>query len=43
MWSQVDKKSNHRWGWQAIAHQSGLVLADVFGQRQDEVFLEVKE
>jgi insertion element IS1 protein InsB len=43
MWSYVDKKSNPRWLWHAIDHKTGLVLAYVFGQRKDEVFLELKE
>lgn len=43
MWSYVEKKSNPRWLWHAIAHQTGLVLAYVFGQRKDEVFLELKK
>lgn len=43
MWSYVDQKSNPRWLWHAISPKTGLVVADVFGQRKDEVFLELKE
>ena len=43
MWSYVEKKSNRRWLWHAIDHQTRLVLAYVFGQRKDEVFLELKK
>ena len=43
MWSYVEKKSNPRWLWHAIDHKTGQVLAYVFGQRKNEVFLELKE
>ena len=43
MWSYVEKKSNPRWLWHAIDHETGQVLAYVFGQRKDKVFLELKE
>ena len=43
MWSYVEKKSNPSWLWHAIDHKPGQVLAYVFGQRKDEVFLELKE
>jgi len=43
MWSFVGKKAQPRWLWHAIDHHSGAVLAFVFGRRQDEVFLELKE
>ncbi len=42
MWSYVAKKSNPRWLWYAIDHCSGRVLADVFGTRKDQVFLQLK-
>jgi insertion element IS1 protein InsB len=42
MWSFVKAKSNPRWLWHAIDHQTGKVLAYVFGRRQDEVFLKLK-
>lgn len=41
-WSYVAKKSNPRWLWYAIDHQSGKNLAYVFGSRKDEVFLKLK-
>ena len=43
MWSFVGKKEDQRWLWHAIDHQTGEVLAYVFGRRKDEVFLELKE
>ena len=39
MWSYVGRKSNPRWLWHAMDHQTGTVLAYVFGRRKDEVFL----
>src|SRR4029434_1049006 len=42
MWSYVGKKAEPRWLWHAIDHQSGQVLAYVFGRRKDEVFLQLK-
>ena len=42
MWSFVGCKRGQRWLWHAIDHRSGQVLADVFGRRQDEVFLKLK-
>ncbi len=42
MWSYVRQKANPRWLWHAIDHQSGKVLAYVFGRRQDTVFLKLK-
>ena len=42
MWSFVARKSNPRWLWHAIDHHTGVVLAYVFGRRQDEVFLKLK-
>jgi insertion element IS1 protein InsB len=42
MWSYVGKKDNPRWLWHGIDHQSGKVLAYVFGRRKDEVFLHLK-
>ena len=42
MWSFVGNKSNPRWLWHAIDHQTGAVLAYVFGRRQDEVFLQAQ-
>jgi len=42
MWSYVRKKDNPRWLWHAIEHESGQVLAYVFGTRKDEVFVQLK-
>jgi len=42
MWSYVGKKANPRWLWHAIDHHSGRVLAYVFGQCQDIVFLQLQ-
>ncbi len=43
MWSFVRRKTNPRWLWHAIDHQTGKVLAYVFGRRKDKVFLKLKE
>ncbi len=43
MWSFGSNKKGARWLWHAIDHQSGEVLAYVFGRRKDEVFLELKK
>jgi insertion element IS1 protein InsB len=43
MWSYVGKKTNPRWLWHAIDRKTGRVLAYVFGQRKDEVFLKLKK
>ncbi len=42
MWSYVGKKKAPRWLWQALDHQTGTVLAYVFGRREDKAFLELK-
>ena len=42
MWSYVGKKAEPRWLWHAIDHQSGTVLAYVFGRRKDAVFLQLQ-
>jgi len=42
MWSYVGKKATPRWLWHAIDHQSGRVLAYVFGRREDKAFLQLK-
>ena len=42
MWFFVGKKQAPRWLWHALAHQTGQVLAYVFGRRKDEVFLPLK-
>lgn len=41
MWSFVGKKSEQHWIWHAIDHNSGKVLAYVFGRRKDEVYKEL--
>lgn len=38
MWSFVQNKSNQRWLWLAIDHNTRAVLAYTFGKRKDEVF-----
>ena len=42
MWSYVRSKAHPRWLWHAIDHHTGMVLAYVFGRRQDTVFLQRK-
>ena len=42
MWSFVGKKAHQRWLWHAIERRSGKILAYVFGNRKDEVFLQLK-
>ena len=42
MGSVVGKKTEPRWLWHALDHQTGKVLAYVFGRRKDEVFLQLK-
>ena len=43
MWSFVRIKSNQRWLWHAIDHNTGEVLAYVFGKRQDDVFKQLRD
>jgi IS1 transposase len=43
MWSYVRSKAHPRWLWHAIDHQTGKVLAYVFGRRQDDVFLQLRQ
>jgi insertion element IS1 protein InsB len=43
MWSYVGHKKNQRWLWHAIEHHTGKCLAYVFGKRQDEAFLKLKD
>ena len=42
MWSFVEKKSQQRWLWHAIAHRTGVVLAYVLGTHQDDIFLQLR-
>jgi len=41
-WSFVGNKSNQRWLWHAVDHETNTVLAYVFGKRKDSVFQELK-
>ena len=43
MWSYVASKGNQRWLWHAIDHETGEILAYVFGDRKDVVFLKLQE
>jgi len=43
MWSFVGSKNQQRWLWHAIDHHTGQILAYVFGTREDETFLKLKE
>ena len=43
MWSYVFSKSNPRWLWLALDHQTGQILAYTFGTRKDEVFRNFQE
>ena len=42
MWSYVGHKGHQRWWWHAIDRETRKVLAYVFGERKDQVFLELK-
>jgi insertion element IS1 protein InsB len=42
MWSFVESKDNQRWLWHAIDHNTGVILAYVFGNRTDAAFLKLK-
>ena len=42
-WSFVGNKSNQRWLWHAVDHNTNTVLAYVFGKRKDVVFQELKK
>ena len=43
MWSFVHDKSNQRWLWLAVNHDTGDILAYTFGRRKDEVFKEFQK
>ena len=43
MWSFVGKKSNQRWLWHAIDHNTHEVLAYHFGKRKDKAFKELQK
>jgi insertion element IS1 protein InsB len=42
MWSFVGGKKQPRWLWEALDHQTGRILAYVFGRREDQALLELK-
>jgi insertion element IS1 protein InsB len=42
-WSYVHSKANPRWLWHAMDHYTGRVLASVFGRRQDDVVLQLRQ
>jgi insertion element IS1 protein InsB len=42
MWSFVGTKATPRWLWHALDHQTGKVLAYVFGRRNDHSLLVLK-
>ncbi len=42
MWSYMGRKDKRRWLWHAIDRETRKVLAYVFGERKDRVFLELK-
>ena len=42
MWSFVGRKQHPRWLWGALDHQTGRILAYVFGHREDRALLELK-
>jgi insertion element IS1 protein InsB len=42
MRSFVGSKRQPRWLWEALDHQTGRILAYVFGRREDRAFLELK-
>ena len=41
-WSYVGNKSNQRWLWHAVDHDTNTVLAYVLGRRKDDVFKQLK-
>lgn len=43
MWSFVHDKSNQRWLWLAVNHDTGDILAYTLGKRKDEVFKEFQK
>jgi insertion element IS1 protein InsB len=42
MWSFVGRKKQPRWLWEALDHQTGRVVAYVFGRREDQALLALK-
>ena len=43
MWSFVQNKSNQRWLWHAISHETGEVLAYVIDRHHDDGLLKLKQ
>jgi insertion element IS1 protein InsB len=41
MWSFVGRKQHPRWLWGALDHQTGRILAYVFGRREDRAVLKL--
>jgi len=41
-WSCVGGKKQPRWLWEALDHQTGRILAYVFGHREDQALLALK-
>jgi len=42
MWSFVGRKKQPRWLWEALDHQTGRIVAYVFGRREDQALLRLK-
>jgi len=42
MWSFVGSKKQPWWLWEALDHQTGRVVAYVFGRREDQALLQLK-
>jgi len=42
MWSYVGSKKRPRWLWEALDHQTGRVVAYVFGRREDRALVRLK-
>ena len=42
MWFFVDRTQQPRWLWEVLDHQTGRVLAYVFGRRKDQALLKLK-
>jgi insertion element IS1 protein InsB len=42
MWSFVGRKKQPRWLWEALDHQTGRIVAYVFGRREDQAMLRLK-
>jgi insertion element IS1 protein InsB len=42
MWSHLQPKSQQRWLWHAINHQTGKILAYVLADHKDQAFLQLK-